>query len=302
MDFLQTRFSKLLVLTALSLLSGFIFSLLSFGIVLLFFKLSIGEIYSAIDTLDSARSIRITKVVLFFNSFGLFVVPPIVFALLYRKNPISFFKLNSNPSHTFLPYVILLFLAFLPLINVGVEINKLLVLPDFLNGLEEWMRLAEDEAMRKTKAFLKMEGIQDLIVNILLIGILPAIGEELCFRGVIQQILTKNSNNYHIGIWLAAIIFSFVHFQFFGFLPRMILGAFFGYLFYWTKSLWFPIFAHFLNNTFAVLIAYYLSENGMEEDLEKIGTTNETYIFAIIALVLFTGLAYRFSKIVKRVA
>ncbi|MBL4709089.1 MAG: CPBP family intramembrane metalloprotease [Flavobacteriales bacterium] len=302
MDFLQTRFSKLLVLTALSLLSGFIFSLLSFGIVLLFFKLSIGEIYSAIDTLDSARSIRITKVVLFFNSFGLFVVPPIVFALLYRKNPISFFKLNSNPSHTFLPYVILLFLAFLPLINVGVEINKLLVLPDFLNGLEEWMRLAEDEAMRKTKAFLKMEGIQDLIVNILLIGILPAIGEELCFRGVIQQVLTKNSNNHHIGIWLAAIIFSFVHFQFFGFLPRMILGAFFGYLFYWTKSLWFPIFAHFLNNTFAVLIAYYLSENGMEEDLEKIGTTNETYIFAIIALVLFTGLAYRFSKIVKRVA
>lgn len=301
MDFFQTRFSKLLALTTFSLVSGFIFSLLSFGIVLLLFKLSLGEVYAALETLDSVRSIRITKVILFFNSFGLFVVPSVVFAFFFKKNLTHYYKLGSNPSHQFIPYVVLLFFALLPLINVGAEINKLLVLPEFLSGLEEWMRMAEDEAMRKTKALLKMEGTWDLLLNILLIGMLPAIGEELFFRGVVQQVLTKNSSNHHVGIWLAAIIFSFVHFQFFGFLPRMILGAFFGYLFYWTKSLWFPIFAHFLNNTFAVLITYYSSESGIEEKLEKVGTTSDTAIFAVIALLLFIGLTYQFRKNVQRV-
>ena len=197
--------------------------------------------------------------------------------------------------------LILLFVLFLPILNFTVELNKLLVLPDWLSELENWMRNAEDSAAVKTKALLKMDNYQDLLFNIFLIGILPAVGEELAFRGVVQKVLIGERENPHIGIWGAAFIFSFIHFQFFGFLPRLLLGAFFGYLFYWSKSIWLPILGHFVNNTSAVLVAYYLGSNGMEEKLEKIGTTEQSSFVPLIAALLFCAFLYYFKKQTDRV-
>jgi len=293
---LEGRFLRLLVLTGICILSGLIFSFLGLISCQIIFDIPIDEASTAINQLDNQKSINTTKLLLFFNSLGLFIVPAILFSILFSNKAPEFLKLNRlNPIQHFL-FIVLLFFVFLPIINVTVEFNKGLVLPEFLSGLEQWIRTTEDNAMELTRSFLKMESRTDLLINILLIGVLPALGEELLFRGVIQQTFTNHSRNYHIGIWAAAFIFSAIHFQFYGFIPRLLLGAFFGYLFYWSSNLWLPIFAHFLNNTIAVLAAYYLGANGMEEKLEKVGTTESTYLFSIVAVFLFSGLLIYFKK------
>jgi membrane protease YdiL (CAAX protease family) len=293
---LDSKFSKILVYTALSLASGFIFSLLSFVVIHLLSGVSFGNISSIVNNLGTEENVNLIKVLLFINSFGLFVLPPLLFCFIFRLPILDFFRLRELRTIQLLPVLILLFVMFLPILNYTVELNKLLQLPDWMSGLEDWMRNAEDDATVKTQALLRMDTYSDLIVNILLIGFLPAIGEELAFRGVIQQTLIGKSNNPHLGIWGAAFIFSFIHFQFFGFLPRFLLGAFFGYLFYWSKSLWLPILGHFINNSSAVLISFYLKENGVEKRLEQIGTTEETNYFPLISVVLFGGLLYYFKK------
>ena len=210
-----------------------------------------------LNNLDIEQNITLTKVFLFLNSFGLFVLPPIIYCYILKQPILSFFKLNELKTIQLLPVLFLLFVLLLPILNFTVEWNKLLEL--------------------------------------------PAVGEELAFRGVLQQTLIGKNSNPPWGIWGAAFIFSFIHFQFFGFLPRLLLGAFFGYLFYWSKSLWLPILGHFINNTSAVLIAFYLKENGIEEKLDRVGTTQETNYFLIVSLVLFSGLLYYFKKQCDRI-
>ena len=301
MSSLDSKFFKLLVYLAVTLLFGFIFSVLSFALLSAISGNSFGEVSTMLNNLDIEKNITLTKVFLFLNSFGLFVLPPIIYCYILKQPILSFFKLNELKTIQLLPVLFLLFVLLLPILNFTVEWNKLLELPKWLQGLEHWMRTAEDSAAIKTQALLKLNSYNDLIINVLLIGVLPAVGEELAFRGVLQQTLIGKNSNPHWGIWGAAFIFSFIHFQFFGFLPRLLLGAFFGYLFYWSKSLWLPILGHLINNTSAVLIAFYLKENRIEEKLERVGTTQETNYFLIVSLVLFSGLLYYFKKQCDRI-
>lgn len=296
MSTLDSRFSKILVYTALCLGSGFIFSLLSFLVVHLLSGIPFGNISSIVNNLGTEENVSLVKVLLFINSFGLFVLPPLLYCFIYRFSILDFFRLKELRTIQLFPVLFLLFVLLLPILNFTIELNKLLQLPYWLSGLEDWMRSAEDGATEKTDALLNMNTYIDLLINILLIGVLPAVGEELAFRGVVQQTLIGKNNNPHWGIWGAAFLFSFIHFQFFGFLPRLLLGAFFGYLFYWSKSLWLPILGHFINNASAVLISFYLKENGMSEQLDQIGTTQESNYFPIVSIALFGGLLYYFKK------
>lgn len=296
MSTLDSKFIRLLVYIAITLISGLLFSFLSLFVIKYVSGIPIGNISIVLNDLSTIYNVNLTKVLLFFNSFGLFVLPPVIFTFIYKLSFKRFFQFNEWRTVQLLPILILLFVLLLPILNFTIELNKLLVLPDWLSELENWMRNAEDSAAVKTKALLKMENYQDLFFNMLLIAVLPAIGEELAFRGVVQQILIGDQKSPHLGIWGAAFIFSFIHFQFFGFLPRLLLGAFFGYLFFWSKSIWLPILGHFINNGSAVLIAYYLGSNGMEEKLEKIGTTEESSFLPLVAAVLFGTLLYYYKK------
>ena len=127
-----------------------------------------------------------------------------------------------------------------------------------------------------------------------MVGALTGIGEELTFRGIIQSLVTEKSNNHHIAIWVTAILFSAIHLQFFGFFPRMLLGAFFGYLLVWSGSIWLPIYAHFLNNSMAVVAAYMLNINLTTDEYEKVGTIdNGTIWMAAVSLLLFALCVYK---------
>ena len=173
-----------------------------------------------------------------------------------------------------------------------------MVLPDVLKGIEQWMRKMEDEGAKTTAAILKMKSIGDFLITLFIIAIVPAICEEFLFRGALQRTFSRWIKNPHVAIWISAIIFSTIHFQFYGFFPRLLLGAAFGYIYFWTGSLWYTIFAHFLNNGFAVGMAWYFQKNNLPlNNDEEIPIQWYGYIIsAILTLALFKLLKDRTAK------
>lgn len=173
--------------------------------------------------------------------------------------------------------------------------NAQLVLPESMAGLESWMKEMETQLMELTKYLTDFQTIPELLTGILVIGVLAGMGEEMFFRGVIQPKMQLYTKSAHWGIWLTAIIFSAIHVQFYGFLPRVFLGALFGYLYHYSGSLLYPILAHIFNNALTVLMIYLSNQGVLDFDLESTDTVS--YPAALTGLlVLVVGFFY-FKKI-----
>ena len=136
------------------------------------------------------------------------------------------------------------------------------------------------------ESFLDTLTTKGFITNIIMICILPAIGEEFLFRGIFQRLFIEWTKNVHIGILLGAFLFSFIHLQFFGFLPRLLLGIYFGYLFVWSRTIWLPVIAHFFNNAFAVVYYYISGSNIGKSEIENLGTSEGDFIFLALSVFL----------------
>lgn len=184
----------------------------------------------------------------------------------------------------------------------GILFNSLLIdwnanvqFPSFLADLEKTLRQKEDELMALTKFLTDFANIREFLVGLLVIGVLAGIGEEILFRGVLQPKLIYYTGNVHVGIWLAALIFSAIHFQFYGFFPRMLLGAIFGYLYHYSGSLLYPILAHILNNAFTVFLVYLNKLGKIGFDIEE--TDQVPLPYALIGLlILLIGMRLFKSK------
>lgn len=192
-------------------------------------------------------------------SILLFAFPSVLFIYFYNKK-YNFYTDIQTIQPNIILIAIALLLAFSPFMFFSAEWNQKMQLPNMFSSLELLMRTMEDKAAALTEQFLTMNHWYDVLINVIIIGIIPGISEELMFRGCFQNIFYKMSNNKHIAIWLAAILFSAIHFQFFGFVPRMLLGAIFGYVYVSTRSIWVPIAMHVFNNAFQVIMAYYNPE------------------------------------------
>ncbi|GHT32859.1 hypothetical protein FACS189434_05650 [Bacteroidia bacterium] len=203
------------------------------------------------------HNVEITQLAM---SVGLFVVPPIVSAYLVSREPKVFLAVDKLPSVSNALFACVFMVLAVPVINLLAEWNAAVQLPDNFAALEEWLRNAEDTAAALSKQMMQTSTFGGLLVNILLMALVPAVGEELFFRGMLQNYFVQWTRNAHAAVWLAAFVFSTFHFQFFGFIPRLLLGAYMGYLLVWSRSLWLPVLAHFVNNALAV-IAYFLFEN-----------------------------------------
>ncbi len=230
------------------------------------------------------EGIRFLKYLQVVQSLGLFVFPSLVLAWLFHGSVTTYLCLNRKITLASVLLVALLVIISLPAINFMGELNSRMKFPEWLSGLEVWMKSAEESAAELTEAFLKMETVGSLLFNMFMIALLPAIGEELLFRGVIQRIFTNWTGNHHWGIWISAILFSALHIQFYGFLPRMVLGAMFGYLLVWSGSMWLPVLAHFFNNGFAVAGIYLIGKNVIDPRLEDIGSTSDSYYAAVLSI------------------
>ena len=213
----------------------------------------------------------------------MFIVPPIALYIITRPEPMTALGFRKiNKWWFFVAGIALMFIS-LPITNMLTEWNEGMNLGERFAKIEEMMKNLEDTAAALTEKMLKVDTFGGLMFNLLVIALIPAIGEELTFRGVIQQALTKK--HPHLGIWISAAIFSFIHFQFYGFVPRMFLGLILGYLFYVTGSLWTSIAMHFVNNGTAVVV-YYLDNKGViDAEVDSFGSTDSWWVLALSIVV-----------------
>jgi uncharacterized protein len=165
--------------------------------------------------------------------------------------------------------IVILVIVFMGVNSVFIEWNSTAEFPEFLKGFEQWAREKEDLAAKMTEFLTQFNSVFEVAIALFVIAVLPAIGEEIVFRGIVQNLLRKLTSNIHVSIWIAAFLFSAIHLQFFGFVPRLLLGALFGYLYYWSGSLTMAMLAHFVNNGFSVLAIYFYQKGTMTYDLES---------------------------------
>ena len=233
-----------------------------------------------------------------FSSIMMFVVPPTVYYYLTRKErPLQ----DLGFRNLIQPWWIILIGAALMLVSIPVTNqltlwNESMTLGAAFEKLEDYLKTLEEAAQATTERMLNVDTIGGVLLNLLVIAMIPAIGEELTFRGMLQQSLTRKINP-HVAIILSAAIFSFIHFQFYGFLPRMFLGILLGYMFYITGSLWTSILMHFLNNG-SLVILYYLNNKGIVNvDVDHFGETWGIGVFVASALVTVSLIVWSWWKV-----
>lgn len=220
------------------------------------------------------------------SSICMFLLPALTAGYLFSDNTRKYLSIRGLPDSKILAGVLLSMLLLMPVIGITALLNQQMELPAFLEPMEKWMKEQENLMERVTKLLLTEKGIGALAANILVIAVMAGITEEFLFRGAIQRILEKKLTNHHAVIWTAAFLFSAFHIQFYGFIPRMLLGAYFGYLLYWSRNIWIPVIAHFFNNLWSVLI---MSSSSLSENKYLSDNANPLDILPIagVALVLF---------------
>lgn len=265
--------------------------ILIFGIVLAvpFFGPDVMKNLAIMGDSTDPELIALAKYFQIVSQVGMFLVPTILFAFLDGRNIWAYLKLNIRPLFMTFVFSFLAIFAAVPLINFLSEWNAQMSLPASLKNVEIWMKDAEDKAAIVTANFLNVTTPGGFLINILMIGIIPAIGEELLFRGVLQKLFHQWSKNIHVSVILAAFLFSAIHMQFYGFIPRFMMGVMLGYVFVWSGSLWAPILIHFTNNSAAVLIAYLQSAGSADNTFDTVGTGNSS-VLPVIMSTLLTGI------------
>ncbi len=272
---------KLLLLVMVMLVSTLVVFLIGFIIALPFWGEGLlqGMDMTGVGDLNQLRYLQLL------SHIGMFVVSSIVFGLLVGGRPFYYLQAHKKPLASGMLISVLIMLAALPLVNYVMELNQQMSLPESLRTLEEWMRQAEDAAQVMTERFLQVTTYQGLLFNIFLIAIVPAVGEEFIFRGALQRIFHQWSRNAHVAVIISALIFSAIHFQFYGFLPRFVLGLVLGYMMVTTGNIWVPVMGHFFNNAAAV-ITFFIVHNYTEMDPEAVGSQSFGFLLALISLVL----------------
>ena len=249
-------------------------------------------------------SVGALKWVQFIQTAAVFLLPPLCVAYLWAQEPMKWLKVETFQTFKVSSMAVMLMLVALPAINLLGDLNQQMSLPAFLEPLEQWMKTSEESAKVLTEQFLNVTTFGGLIINILLMALLPAVAEELTFRGVMMSLFKARSERRevkgegipHIAIWVTAILFSAIHMQFYGFVPRMLMGALFGYMLAWTGSLWVPILMHFTNNAMAVLLYFVATREGWDiEKVDAIGT-DDTLWLGVVSIILTIAGIYTFRR------
>ncbi|MCB0737813.1 MAG: CPBP family intramembrane metalloprotease [Bacteroidetes bacterium] len=252
------------------------------------FSMMSGEVDYMSLTSNQLLGFKITQS---FYSIGAFILPPVIFAQIIRKNTLEYYGLlKASKWHKYL-FAILLWAVFYPFVIWVYELNDQLDFSLF-GAMGEQAEAAAKTADDLTTRMLEANNLGQLFINLFVVALLPAIGEELFFRGMVQKVLMSWTGLAHLAIWSSAIIFSAIHGQFDGFLPRMLLGAFFGYLFFWSGNLKLTILAHFVNNGSAVVMNYLYQHEMSSFNPDE----NPGMLLGLMSLVFSIPLLYVFYR------
>jgi membrane protease YdiL (CAAX protease family) len=254
----------------------------------------------ALGTYDDPGYLAASKLIQIIGSVGTFIIPALLFSYLFEGDILSFYRFRNPVTGPPMIFVILMMVSVIPFINYMAEINLRMDIP--IRALDQLLHTLEDTAEEMMQAFIATKSLWGLLVNLLMIGVIAAIGEELIFRGLLQRLIQEMVKNAHIAILITAVLFSAFHFQFFSFLPRFVLGVILGYMMYYGRSIWYPILAHFVNNSMGVVYYFFNSRGNNEDMLEEIGTSTLIPVAAVVSLTLFLLFALLWYYQVKRIA
>lgn len=229
----------------------------------------------------------------------LFVLPSLLFSIFWTKSKIHYLGITTKPAlGTLLISAVGMLLA-MPLINWLAELNQQMHLPEAFSGIEAWMKNTEAKATELTEVFTKGTSLTKLVANLFVVAFVAAVSEEIFFRGIVQKVLIECFKNKHVGVWIGAVLFSAFHMQFYGFIPRMLMGAYLGYLFLWSGSLWPGMLAHFLNNGLAVYVIWLINKGIVPAEVDKIGIQPDELTFvasSFIMVMISLFLVYRMEQ------
>lgn len=263
------------------------------GIALIVAALATAAVVSGGLSVDAMRWATVVQDIL------MFCTPPLLSAYIISRRPWRFLRLSTFPGIWQIVLAVAAMMASIPFMNAVIAWNESLTLPDSLASVEQWMRDSEIRASEATALLFGDYSVKSLFIGIALVGVLVGFSEEIFFRGGLQNILCHPGKKPHLAIWVTALVFSAVHVQFFGFFPRLLLGAFFGYMMYWSGSLWLAVICHALNNSM-VVVSQWAVHNGVKaaSSVETLGTDGGHWPFVAGSIVL-TALAitalYRIS-------
>ncbi len=285
----------LVFLVLISAVAAIVFTLIG---MVFWFAIDSNASLEALTNVSASENITFIRIIQISSTIGLFIVGPIAYSFLAGVKAKHYFCFDEKVNWRLFFIVVALMFCSNALLEWITALNQKMSLPEALHEMEIWMKQKEDEAAELTKLILVMKNYSDFSINLLMIAVLPAIGEELFFRGGIQNILIQWFKNHHVAIWVTAILFSSIHLQFYGFFPRMFLGALFGYLMVYGKSIWYAILGHFLNNGAAVVMAYILQKQGKSlDEIDK--TPSFEWYGYLISAILTLILLFTFFKISK---
>ena len=252
------------------------------------------------DIFSSVNNIRIVQTC---SSIGTFLVPALLFSYFSTNKFFTYGSANRFPSIYPAIIVVVLSIFLLPMVYSLAYWNEMIELPAFTNNIEVWMKRMEESSNEILSLLADDSRFSVLLLNIILIALVPALCEEFLFRGTLQPFMNRITGNSHVAIWVTAFIFSAIHLQFYGFIPRLLLGAYLGYLFVWSGSLWLPILAHFLHNASSLIFNFIDIRNNMNfEELTPADIPGYIFIIIISGIVITIGLYLIWKKRIKKIA
>jgi membrane protease YdiL (CAAX protease family) len=269
-------------------------------IMVVFLMLIISSAIVMVFFANDISSIENIKMIQLIQSVGILLLPPLIMAYLWSNKPAAYLHLDVFPDGRKILLVTVIMIVAVPFINLLSWLNQQMELPSFLSAIEAKMRASEDQINELTERILQVKGIGALLFNVLLVAIIPALSEEFFFRGAVLKLLS-GKNKYVLSIWITAIIFSAIHMQFYGFVPRMLFGVFFGYLVLWSGSLWLPVIAHFVNNVVSVLFYYFIFNGVSLPGFDTIGSGDTLWLGIVSGLFTVAGIVWFYQKNVKAI-
>ena len=249
------------------------------------FDIPVDEVTHLFNDSGATINLSLARYLQTLTNIAFFIIPALVAAYLFSRKPIDYLGLRDSASAKWFATALTLIIVAIPGISLLVALNELIIFPESLAELEKWLIQKYENSKNQNAIYLNVYNLGGLFFNIFMIALLPAIGEELIFRGIVHKIFLKMTGNIHFAIILSAFLFSLLHLQFYRLFPIWLLGVLFGYLMVWSGTIWLPVFAHFINNA-AIVIAYFLINRGIAPEEIKAMATNTLNVPAIIISII----------------
>ncbi len=286
------QFLLIIVILVIALVVG---TLVGAGIVMLAFGM---DTFKAITTVSTGAPHFATAlwIIQFTGTTFPILLTPIFFATVVVNDKVDYLRASFRFPPALLLVVFAVMMFSFPVIELLSNINQKIPVPRFL----QWMADNQKNEQKMMDVMMSMKGLWDVIFNVLFIGLLTAVVEEFLFRGCIQTIFNKWTKNIHVAIWATAVLFSFFHMDYYGLIPRILLGAMFGYFVAWSGSIWPAVFAHFINNGTIVVLTYLYQNNSTKVSPDSTHVFNSIAYIISIVIILFLFWIYRRMALLQK--